>query len=247
MRQAGKRRPDVFCPQLFERRNVTLIMRYALALSAAFVLLAPAVLADDDVEHSFQTSVPRGQIQRVVIDIPFGEFTVRNGAASAITVAGIASRDYDGSRERLWAQQVVNDTSVEIVVSGAEAVVRRKFGPKAQSWRAKKFTGLDVKLELPPGLDIKFETSAGEIDVAGRFGDLDIDLSAGEIDVRVPRSTVRELNASCRIGEVRTNLGHEIVSREGIFPGKTHFYNAAGQGHVNVHTTFGEVRVTLTQ
>jgi hypothetical protein len=220
-------------------------MRYALALS--LLLLAPAALADDDVEHSFQTSVPRGQVQRVVIDIPFGEFTVRNGAANAITVAGIASRDYEGSRERAWAQQIVNDTSVEITVDGTEAVVRRKFGPKAQSWRAKKFTGIDVKVDLPPGLDVKFETGAGEIDVAGHFGDLDIDLTAGEIDVRMPRSTVRELNASCRIGEVRTNLGTEVISREGIFPGKTHFYNAAGRGHVNVHTTFGEVRVTLTQ
>jgi len=217
-----------------------------LTLFGAALLFATAVAAED-VEHAFQTSVPRGQVQRVIIDIPFGEFTVRNGAPNAITVAGIASRDYDGQRERIWAQQVVNDTSVEIAVRGSEATVRRKFGEKAKSWRARKFTGIDVKIELPPGVDVRFETSAGEIDVSGHFGDLDIDLGAGEIDVRVPRSTVRELNASCRIGEVRTNLGTEIVTREGIFPGKTHFYNAGGRAHVNVHTTVGEVRVTLTQ
>jgi hypothetical protein len=220
-------------------------MRHATLLAAA-LLLATTALADD-VEHSFQSSVPRGQVQRVVIDIPFGEFTVRNGPATHIVVAGVASRDYDGQRERIWAQKVVNDTSVEIYVNGAEAIVRRKFGREAQSWRAKKFTGLDVKLELPAGLDVKFETKAGEIDVTGRFGDIDIDLGAGEIDVRVPRATVRELNASCRIGEVRTNLGTEIVTREGIFPGRTHFYNAAGRSHVNVHTTVGEVAVTLTK
>lgn len=220
-------------------------MRTPLALAATLVLAATAAAAQD-VEHSFQTSAPRGQVQRVVIDIPFGEFTVRNGSANHIVVAGVASRDYDGQRERIWAQKVVDDTSVEIVVNGSEAVVRRKFGHNAQSWRAKKFTGLDVKLDLPPGLDVKFDTHAGEIDMAGHFGDIDIDLSAGEIDVRVPRATVRELNASCRIGEVRTNLGTEIVSREGLFPGKTHFYNASGRGHVNVHTTFGEVDVKLT-
>jgi opacity protein-like surface antigen len=219
-------------------------MRTLLAFTAAALLATSA--SAQDVEHSFQTSVPRGQVQRVVIDVPFGEFTVRNGAAGAITVAGVASRDYDGQRERIWAQKVVDDVSVEVVVNGAEAVVRRKFGHNAQSWRAKKFTGLDLKLELPPGIDVRFETSAGEIDVAGHYGDIDVDLSAGEIDVRVPRSTVRELNASCRIGEVNTNLGSEIVTREGLLPGKTHFYNAAGRGHVNVHTTFGEVRVTLT-
>jgi len=186
-------------------------------------------------------------VQRVVIDMPFGEFTVRNGAPNAISVAGVASRDYDGQRERIWAQKVVNDTAVEIQVNGAEAIVRKKFGPNAKSWRARKFTGVDLKLDLPPGIDVKFETNAGEIDMAGHFGDIDIDLSAGEIDVRVPRSTVRELNASCRIGEVRANLGTEIVTREGLFPGKTHFYNAAGRAHVNVHTTVGEVAVTLTK
>lgn len=220
-------------------------MRHATLLATALLLAATALA--DDVEHSFQTSVPRGQVQRVVIDIPFGEFTVRNGSAKHIVVAGIASRDYDGQRERIWAQKVVNDASIEIVVTGAEAIVRRKFGPDAKSWRAKKFTGYDVKLDLPPGIDVKFDTSAGEIDMAGHFGDIDIDLGAGEIDLRVPRASVRELNASCRIGEVRTNLGTEIVIREGILPGKTHFYNANGRGHVNVHTTVGEVDVTLTQ
>ncbi len=215
-----------------------------LAFAALFFASSAAAR---DVEHKFQTSIPRGQVQRVVIDMPFGEFTVRNGAPNAISVAGIASRDYDGQREKIWAQKVVDDTSVEVVVDGAEATVRRKFGKNASSWRARKFTGIDVKLELPPGIDVRFETRAGEIDVAGHFGDLDIDLTAGEIDVRVPRATVRELNASCRVGEVHTNLGTEVITREGLFPGKTHFYNASGHGHVNAHTTFGEVRVTLTQ
>jgi hypothetical protein len=219
-------------------------MRSTLTLLAA-LLFATAALADE-VEHPFNSSVPRGKVQRVVIDIPFGSFTVRNGSANHITLSGIASRDYDGQKERIWAQKVVDDTSVEVYVNGAEAIIRRKFGRDAQSWRAKKFTEVDLKLDLPPGIDLKFETSAGEVDVAGTFGDINIDLRAGEVDVRVPRSSVRELNASCRIGEVRTNLGSEIVTREGILPGRTHFYNASGRSHVRVHTTVGEVEVTLT-
>jgi hypothetical protein len=213
---------------------------------AALALALPA-LADDDVEHSFQSSVPRGGVQRVVIDVPYGSFTVRNGSPAHIALSGIASRDYDGHRERQWAQKVVNDTSVEIYVNGAEAIVRRKFGSHAQSWRAKKFTGFDLRLDLPPGVDVKFETSAGEIEMAGTYGDIDIDLGAGEVDLRIPRSGVRELKASCRIGEVRTNLGTEIVTREGILPGRTVYYNASGKSHVHVHTTVGEVDVTLTQ
>lgn len=214
-------------------------------LSLASCVLAPAVFAED-VEHRFQSSVARGAVQRVLIDIPFGSFTIRNGGATTLALSGVTSRDYDGQRERTWAQKVVNDTSVEIYVNGAEAVVRRKFGKNASGWRAQKFTGLDLRLELPAGVDVEFDTSAGEVDMAGDFGDVRIDLRAGEVDLRIPRSRVRELNASCRIGEVNTNLGTEIVSREGILPGRTHYFNATGKTHVNVHVTAGEVDVTLT-
>jgi hypothetical protein len=220
-------------------------MRNALLLSATLLLATAA--AADDVEHKFQSVVPRGQVRRVLIDIPAGSFTIRNGTAAHIGVSGIASRDYDGQHERIWAQKVVDDTSVEVYVSGDEAVVRRKFGRNADSWRAQKFTGIDLRLDLPPGVDLEFDTTAGEVDVAGDFGDVDIDLRAGEVDVRVPRLKVRELNASCRIGEVRTNLGTEVVSKEGILPGRTHYFNSKGKTRVNVHVTAGEVDVTLTQ
>ena len=118
----------------------------------------------------------------------------------------------------MWAQKVVNDTSVEIYVNGAEAIVRRKFGKNAQTFRSQKFTGIDLRLELPPGMDIDFDTAAGEVDMAGDFGDIDVDLRAGEMDIRVPRSKVREINASCRVGEVRTDLGTEIVTQRRPLP-----------------------------
>jgi hypothetical protein len=216
-----------------------------LALLATTLCLADTAAAKD-VTHAFQAAVPRGAVQRVVIDLPAGSFTIRNGAADRLALSGVASRDYDGQKEKAWAQKVVDDTSIEFVVNGAEAIVRRKFGRNAQSWRAKKFTGLDLRLDLPAGTDVDFNTSAAEIDLAGDFGDVDVDLRAGEIAVSMPRKRVRELNASCRIGEVHTNLGNEIVTREGVLPGKTHFFNAEGSAHVNVHVTAGEVNVTLT-
>ena len=220
-------------------------MRKALVLAAA--LSAATAAAADDVEHKFQSVLPRGQVQRVLIDIPTGSFTIRNGAADRIALSGVASRDYDGHRERIWAQNVVNDTTVEVYISGADAIVRRKFGRNADSWRAQKFTGIDLRLELPPGIDVKFDTTAGEIDVSGDFGDVNVDLRAGEVDVRVPRAKVREMNASCRIGEVRANVGTEIITKEGLFPGRTHYFNAKGKTRVNVHVTTGEVDVTLVQ
>jgi hypothetical protein len=219
-------------------------MRTSLLLAA---VLASSSLYAADATHAFQSTVPRGGVQRVLIDIPTGSFTIRNGSATHIGVSGIASRDYDTAKEGAWAQKVVNDTSVEVYVNGAEAIVRRKFGPNADSFRARKFSGLELRLDLPVGMDVEFDTTAGEIDMVGDFGDIDIDLRAGEIELRIPRARVRELTASCRVGEVRTNLGSEIVTREGVLPGKTKYFNAGGKSHVNVHVTAGEVDVTLVQ
>lgn len=220
-------------------------MRHALVLTVS-LLAATAALAEDVAKHPFQSSTPRGKVQRVVIDIPAGEFDVRNGAAGELEISGVATRDYQGAKEGAWAQKVVNDTSVEIQVSGPEAIIRRRFGPAASSFRAQQFTVVKMTIDIPRGLDVYFKTSFGEVDIDGVFGNVDVDLRAGEIDMRTPRAGVRELNASCRVGEVRAHLGDQIVTREGLLPGKTNFYNSAGKTHVNLHVTAGEVDVTLT-
>jgi hypothetical protein len=223
-------------------------MRNQLVLAATLLVASAASAGVREVEHKFQSTAPRGQVQRVLIDIPYGNFTIRTGTSDRLALSGVASRDFDGvGDERASAQRIVNDTSAEIYINGAEAIVRRKFGKHADGWRARKFTAIDLRLDLPPGVDIAFDTTAGEVDVVGDFGDVSVDLRAGEVNVRVPRKSVRELNASCRIGEVRTNLGTEVVTKEGLFPGRTHFFNPAGKSHVNVHVTTGEVDVTLTQ
>ncbi|HEX2833251.1 MAG TPA: hypothetical protein VHW00_09570 [Thermoanaerobaculia bacterium] len=219
-------------------------MRKALVLAGSLVLALP--LFAKDVEHKFQSVVPRGAVKRVVIEVPQGNFTIRNSSSNELVVAGIASRDFDGKREMAWAQKVVNDTSVEIYVNGAEAVVKRKFGPNADSYRARKFTGFDLRLELPQGVDVKFETSAGDVDLAGDFGHVDLDLRAGDVSIQMPKNRVRALDASCRVGEVKTNTGSQLITKEGLFPGRTHFFNAAGTSNVKAHVTIGEITITLT-
>ena len=215
-------------------------------LSALLLLSAASVSAGDHVRHEFSSTAPAGQVRRVVLDIPAGEVRIRNGAAGQIAISGHVSREPDGPRSREREQRIVDDSSVEIVVRGQEAVVRRQFGPNAQSWRAGKFNSYRIDVELPPGMSVDVLTRYGDLLVEGSFGDLDIDMTAGEVAVRVPKSSVRELRASCRAGEVRTNLGDEVITREGLFPGKTRFVNPAGKSLVNVHVTFGEVRVDLT-
>jgi hypothetical protein len=217
------------------------------AIGSALLLLATTALADERVVNRFQASAARGTAKRVIVDIPSGDITIRNGQGDRLVVSGTASREPDGPRSRDKEQRIVSDTSMEIVVRSDEATVRRKFGPNAQGFRAQSFTDYLVVIDVPPGLHLDVKTNAGEVTIEGSFGDIDVDLRAGEIDVRLPRRDVRELRASCRIGEVRTNIGNEIVEREGIFPGRTRYLNPEGRSFVTLHTTVGEVNVELTK
>jgi len=198
--------------------------------------------------HHFQTSVPLRGIKRVVIAIPAGEIRVTNGNSNDIAVSGAVRRECDDDDERAEVQRSIDDIDVEVYTNGSEAIVRRHYGTHGHGWRVTNMASVDLELTLPPGVDLDFETKAGEIWLEGTFGNVDTDLRAGEIHVRTPRANVKELNASTRIGEVHTSLGDRRIDREGVFPGTTHFVNPdGGRTTMNLHTTVGEVHVTLTK
>ncbi len=212
----------------------------------ALCLFAIPALAES-VKHTFQSSVPRGHVKRVIVDIPSGDLDILNGAADKLSVSGLVSRDPDSERSREKEQRIVNDTTVEIYANNDEAIVKRRFGPEAAGFRGSMFSNYRVKLEVPPGTSLDVQTKFGNVSIEGSFGDIDLDLRAGDIDVRIPKNDVRELNASARVGTVRTKVGDEIMEREGVLPGETRYRNESGKSIVNVHATAGDVRVTLTK
>ncbi len=225
----------------------TRLMRTAALVAAATLLAFPAA-ADEEVTHPFSTSISRSGIRRVIVDIPAGEVALRNGSSDRISVAGEVRREYDGYREREKQQRIVDDVGAEIFTNGDEALIRRRYGPNASGWSARNWhSNYRITVEVPRGMDVDVETRYGELTFEGDFGNLNADLRAGEIHMRVPRASVRELNASVRIGEVHTDFGVDREDHEGIFPGSTHFINAGGRSRINVHTTVGELHITLTR
>ena len=215
--------------------------------TAALLLFAAAcpALATARVEHRFAAAAPAGSVRRVVVEIPAGEVHVRNGAIGQLSVSGTVSRDPDGARSRDAEQRIVDDSSVAIAVKGEKATIRRAFGPNAQSWRAEKFSEWSVTVEVPAGMAVEVRTRYGVVKVEGTFGDIDVDLTAGAVDVRVPRTMVRRLRASCLAGQVRADLGDRVMKAEGLFAGKTRFENPSGSALLSLHTTFGEIDVAL--
>lgn len=221
--------------------------RPLLLLAMATIPLATAALADREVTHSFDSTTPLRGVKRVVIDIPAGEFRIRNSAGSVLGLHGAVRREYDGYNRREQNQSIVDDISPEVVINGDQAVVRRRFGPNAKGWSARNHSAFDVTIEVPADVDLDVETRFGEVHLDGAFGNVDIDMSAGEIHMTTPRANVRELAASCRVGEVHTNTGDRIIENEGLFPHTARFTNPnGGKGAVKLHVTAGEVHVKLT-
>jgi hypothetical protein len=222
-------------------------MRTALLVSAA-VLAAGVAFADEEVSHPFSASISRSGIKRVIVDIPAGEVRLRNSTSDRIAISGQSRREYDGYRERAKEQRIVDDIGAEIFTNSGEALIRRSYGPNAQSWSARSWhSNYRITVEVPKGMDVDIETRYGELSLEGDFGNINVDLRAGEIHMRVPRASVRELNASVRIGEVHTDFGVDREDHEGVLPGSTHFINAGGRSRINLHTTVGELHVTLTR
>jgi hypothetical protein len=216
-------------------------------IATALLLAATSALANHEVEHSFQQGIPAAGIRRVVIDIPAGEVTVRNGSRDSLTIIGKAKREYDGTDRQEKNQKIVDDVSAAFVVTNEEAVVQRRFGPNARGWRAEHFTDFHVTIEVPPGTSLEFATKYGEVEIDGIFGDVTVDMRAGDLRLVTPRANVRELSASCRVGDVTTNLGNQLVERSGLFPGTTHWEKSDGNSRLKLHVTAGDINVKLTQ
>ena len=222
-------------------------MRPALSIFVLSLLASTTNAADLVGRHPFQSTVPRGAVRTVVVEIPAAAITIRNGAADLLSVSGLASREPDGPRSVKKQQRIVDDISVEMYTSNDEAIVRRRFGPNASNFTGETFTSMSLTLTLPPDVDIVLLTRAGEIDIDGTFGSIEANLRAGEVRLRTPHHRVKELNASCRVGEVRANVGDETLERSGLFPRGVRYRNASGNSVVDLHVTAGEIDVELTR
>lgn len=217
------------------------------SLLIALLLAAATAQGETKVKHRFQSSVPARGIEEVVIEILASEMTIANGEPTTISVKGLARQEFhriDGLAE---AQRIADATEVRIETRGSKAYVSRSLGPAARGRSWGDQAELDFEIMVPKGLSIRVLQKAGEIDIEGDFGNIDVQMKAGEVRVSVPKINVKELSARAHIGEVTTNLGEKIISKEGILAGRTEYYNEQGSNSLIVNLTVGEIHIALTQ
>jgi hypothetical protein len=209
------------------------------------VISSLPLLADDEVSHPFQNSVPSSGVNRVVVEIPVAELQIVTAHSGDIGVSGTARREYD-SDSKSHDQQIADESSVTVRMRGRTAYVEPSYRGSAGSWRNRRGTKFNVKITLPDNLPIDVDQDVGEISINGATGDLNLGVDVGEVRLQMPKKSVRELNASATIGEVKTNLPDRTITREGFFAGATTFINDNGRSTVKMHVRIGEIHIDLT-
>lgn len=221
-------------------------MRYVRFL--VLLALAPAAFAAQNVTHDFRAVRPSKGILRVQINIPAAELDVQNTIGDQIEVFGTATRAWEEASEQARAQQIVNSSGAAITVEGTRAFVKRSFGDGAQGRSSQgSQTRFTVHVRLPKGMHVEVRQLAGQVDLTGTFGDINVEMRSGDVNVVVPRREVHELEARATAGDVTTNLGTQIIEREGLFAGKTRFLNASGRSDLSVMVTVGNIDIQLVE
>lgn len=103
-----------------------------------------------------------------------------------------------------------------------------------------------LQLTVPEGMPIELDQRFGEVEMTGVFGDTTIEMKAGEVRINTPRRAIKELSARAHIGEVSTNLGRKVITKEGIFAGSTEYFNERGHSSLVVNLAVGEINIVLT-
>ncbi len=221
-------------------------MKRILATALFGLVWSGALLAEGEVVRELRQTASAHGIRKVRIEIPIAEIEVLNGPASAVELTGTIRQRYDGRDEQEWATDIVESTKLLLEVRGDVVFIRRETGPEARGWRAKKSpSSIRATIHVPTGIAVDIEQSIGEVDMNGSFGDIDLSIRIGEVSIRVPKRDIRHLSASAKIGEVKTNLGDRVITKEGLFAGETYYENEGGKHDLRARVQIGEIEIDL--
>jgi len=223
-----------------------MVRKSILVLALAAFVFTPAAFAKPKVSRNFSISAPASGVLRLVIDIPASELTIENGPAGELAALGTVTREYRKPNDIRKAQQIVDAASVRFDIQGTRAILRRQFGANAKGRRAQSHnTEFNVRVRVPRGTHLEVRQTAGQVTVKGDFGDTDIAMRAGDVSVTMPKSAIRELFARARVGDVKTDIGDRVITREGILSGATHYFLEGGRSLLSVKLTTGNVDIRL--
>lgn len=229
------------------------------------LLIAPAVLADDDVVlRSEQGTQAAADLDTLQMDAGIGEFRVRTHAADEIRWTWEIVGDAD-SLPRETMQQRAAQFSLTHRVDGKRFILESEWPQDGDNDRninddvTERWT-----IYLPARLAVALDANIGEMTVEGVAGGLTLDFNIGEVDVEVPggdividsnigevsvrsgTATPGVIDLGVNIGEVKYSEGEQYFEAEYGFPiGQSLDLDREGEDDIRVDLNIGEIDVEV--
>jgi len=185
----------------------------------AFLVLAltPHLLASDSANdpQASQPFAPGGFIR---LHLGPGGYTIRDTNADAIQVTYTTRRPDD-----------MKKVKVKIQTSASSADVSVSDTPH---------NNFQATIEIPRHSNLRVRMFAGEVVIDGIEGDKDVEVSAGRIEIKVPRpDEYGRRDASVHAGSIEASAFN--ISKGGLFRSFTQ--KGAGKYRLHVHVATGEI------
>jgi len=211
--------------------------RTALILAAALLWVVPA--GADEVIRSFRQQIPVGGAGQIYLEFPVGEVTVEAWDNPQVDLdVKIACSNKRSSRcvEAAQGLRLVYNTS------GDRLHVEVKNWPKFGGTK-----GLHViaKINVPRDLPLRTELGVGELNVKGTAGDLDVDLGVGEVNLTLPKDSIRSVDLDTGIGEANLIAAGRRYESSGLMARELNWDRGTGRAGVKVDCGVGEIDVIL--
>ncbi len=157
---------------------------------------------------------------KVVLKLSAGGYTIQSGFDDKVRV-----------RWKTKKPEQLKGVKVDVEVKGPEATMRT---------RAPRNSGFDAVIELPVRTDLQVRLSAGDLQIRGIEGNMDVESHAGDINIHVGSSVeYARVDASTRAGDIEAPpFG---ASKGGLFRS----FKWQGKGKYSLHVHVGAGSITL--
>lgn len=226
----------------FRARTRSAGARAALVFSLGAILssplIDPAAAGPSNRERIdiFDQAVRVGPAKKVRLDFPAGQCAVIGTDAARVRFEVWAECDSDASR----CQDRADRIDVKAEHEGDQIVLRledvTKFNGRFQ---------LHGRLYVPHDLAVRVEMGAGELRIEDVGQDLDAQLGAGEVAIRMAEEDVRSVEVQVGVGGASLNRGRASHTGRGWLGKEIHWSEGTGRSRVKVELGVGEASVRL--
>ena len=104
---------------------------------------------------------------------------------------------------------------------------------------------LTVRVEVPRDLALRVEMSAGDLTVHGIERDVDVDMSAGDVNIDLPERRVQSVDVHVSVGDATLRNRDHVLDGEGWLGKRIDWNEGRGESRVRVKLSAGDVNVLL--